>query len=182
MLRALERRRDHAHARAADLHRQEWQGGTNGDRRAAHDRWREIHADHERALDGVHRALVFARHAGKLLARLRRDRARGEGRGWRLRARRRHMVHPSASIRLRRARGAGGARGGRRPIDGAGPKEREGPPALAILPTAAAERLRQARLAAAHRPGPAHVGPVTAKLCKMAIQLSIAVWSLEALS
>jgi hypothetical protein len=81
MLRALERRRDRAHARAADLYRQDWQGGMDGARRAAHDRWREIHADYERALDGVHRAMVFVRHAGELLARLRRDRARGRDGG-----------------------------------------------------------------------------------------------------
>ena len=77
MLRALERRRDRAHARAADLHRQDWQGRMGGDHWAEHKRWREIHADYERALDGVHRALVFVRHAGELLSRLRRDRARG---------------------------------------------------------------------------------------------------------
>ena len=47
----------------------------------AHRRWREIHADYERAHDGVHRALVFVRHAGELLARLRRDRGGGKGRG-----------------------------------------------------------------------------------------------------
>ena len=49
----------------------------DGNRRAEHKRWREIHADYERALDGVHKALVFVRHAGELLSRLRRDRVRG---------------------------------------------------------------------------------------------------------
>ena len=76
MLRVLERRRDRAHARAANLYRQDWEGGMDGDRWAEHRRWREIHADYERAVDGVHRALVFVRHAGELLARLRRDRTR----------------------------------------------------------------------------------------------------------
>lgn len=74
MLRALERRRDRAHARAADLHRQDWEGGMDGNRWAEHRRWLEIHADYARALDGVHKALVFVRHAGLLLDRLRRDR------------------------------------------------------------------------------------------------------------
>ena len=81
MLRALERRRDRAHTRAAKLYRQDWEGGMDGDRWAEHARWREIHADYERALDGVHRALVFVRHAGELLSRLRRDRAKGRDGG-----------------------------------------------------------------------------------------------------
>lgn len=81
MLRALERRRDRAHARGAALYRQDWEGGMSGDQWAEHARWREVHADYQRALDGVHKAMVFVGHAALLLDRLRRDRARGKDGG-----------------------------------------------------------------------------------------------------
>ncbi len=52
MLRALARRRDRAHARRGPPPTG-LQGGTGGDRRAAQDRWREIHADHARPRQGA---------------------------------------------------------------------------------------------------------------------------------
>jgi hypothetical protein len=73
MLRALERRRDRAHERAAAFHPlilgREPVGGEVTER----DRWLEMERYYGRAYDAVHAASVYVHHAAVRLQRIRND-------------------------------------------------------------------------------------------------------------
>ena len=73
MLRALERRRDRAHERAAAFHPTALGREPVGGEVAERDRWLEMESYYGRAYDAVHAANVYVHHAAVRLQRIRED-------------------------------------------------------------------------------------------------------------
>lgn len=73
MLRALKRRRDRAHDRAALLLPSELGREPTGSEVTERDRWQEMERYYSRAFDAVHAAGVYVHHAAVRLSRIRDD-------------------------------------------------------------------------------------------------------------